>query len=67
VSGSRDEGWLAAVRRSPRARRLLVVLAALVLLGGFVAVVGPRRVVAELSGADPRWLVAAAGAALQSS
>lgn len=66
MSGNRDGGWLTTVRRSPRARRLLVVLAVCLLVGGFLVVVGPRRVAMELSGADPGWLAAAAGAAILS-
>jgi uncharacterized protein (TIRG00374 family) len=64
VSTESDESLLAAVRRSPRARRLALVAVVVGLLVGFLLAVGPRRVLADLAGAEPRWLAAGAGATL---
>jgi uncharacterized protein (TIRG00374 family) len=61
-----DGEGLAAVERSPRARRLLVVLVVGALLGAFLLAVGPQRVLSRLAGAEWRWLAAAAGATLAS-
>jgi uncharacterized protein (TIRG00374 family) len=63
VSNERD-GLLATVRRRPRARRLVVAAVVILLLVGFLLAVGPRRVLADLAGAEPRWLAAGAGATL---
>lgn len=63
VSTERD-GWLASLRESPRARRLVVVVVVLALLAGFLVAVGLRRVLADLAGAERRWLAAGAGATL---
>lgn len=63
MSTERDD-LLAAVRESPRARRLLLSALVLALLAGFLLAVGPRRVLADLAGAEPRWLAAGAGATL---
>jgi uncharacterized protein (TIRG00374 family) len=43
-----------------RRRRVASVAVALLLVGGFLLAVGPRRVLAELGAGDPRWLAAAA-------
>lgn len=64
MSDERDEGPVAKMRRSRRARRLLVVALVLALLAGFLLAVGPRRVVTDLADAEPRWLAAGAGATL---
>ncbi|WP_276259257.1 flippase-like domain-containing protein [Haloglomus litoreum] len=63
MSNERD-ALLATVRRSPRARRLLLAALVLVLLAGFLFAAGPRRVLADLADAEPRWLAAGAGATL---
>lgn len=64
MSGEHDEGPVAAISRSRRARRLAVVALVLALLGGFLLAVGPRRVIADLAAAEPRWLAAGAGATM---
>ena len=64
VSGEHEGGPVTAIRRSRRARRLAVVAVAVALLGGFLLAVGPRRVVADLAAAEPRWLAAGTGATL---
>ena len=61
-----DPTGLAAVRRRPRARQLLVVALVVALVGGFALAVGPRRVASELAGLDPRWFAAAVAASLLS-
>lgn len=45
---------------------MVAVAVALLLVGGFLLAIGPRRVLAELGAADPRWLAAAALATLGS-
>lgn len=52
--------------RPSRRRRAAFVAVALALVGGFLLAVGPRRVVAELAGVEPRWLAAAVLASLAS-
>jgi uncharacterized protein (TIRG00374 family) len=64
VPDERTEPVLSAVRESPRARSVLLFGFVLVLLAGFLLAVGPRRVLADLAGADPWWLAAGGGATL---
>lgn len=47
-----------------RSRRFVFIVLALGVLGVLLALAGPRRVLAELSRADPRWVAVAAGGGL---